>query len=332
MAVKVGDSWVSQEAYNYAKIRVDNAQTQGSGADSILDDLSKQYKDMNFSTNTQPFSSGGTNNIAISPSILRKMQEDPDARMEYEALIYDCVQVMKNEPLQHGEFTTVARGMIINADGTCGGWSISQCGKEKKKTYKKVDVKEQQERIKKQKEKKAEEEKAKKTDTYEKSDSTAPKATYSVTKMSAEDRARLVQQLKADEEARQQSLTNLVRNMLGKQAKAYGIAKGGDAMWKFIASGNYTVDAATKAQAQKDISEDGYWGVKQTSQRLFDFASALAGDDVEKMKEMQAAMHKGFKLATKSWGRKLPDISNATLDAANKLFDDYYASKGQITE
>lgn len=39
----------------------------------------------------------------------------------------------------------------------------------------------------------------------------------------------------------------------------------------FLASGNFTVDAATKAQAQADIAEDGYWGVSQTSQRLFDF-------------------------------------------------------------
>ncbi|MDE6025665.1 MAG: hypothetical protein K2G45_09440 [Lachnospiraceae bacterium] len=168
--------------------------------------------------------------------------------------------------------------------------------------------------------------------TYDKSNENAKKATYSVNKMSAEDRANLVSQLKADQEARQKSLTNLVQSMLGKQAKSYGIAEGGDAMWRFIASGNYTVDAATKAQAQKDISEDGYWGVKQTSQRLFDFASALAGDDVEKMKEMQKAMHKGFSQATKSWGRKLPDISHATIDAANKLFDDYYASKNQKVE
>lgn len=168
--------------------------------------------------------------------------------------------------------------------------------------------------------------------TYDKSNENTKKATYSVNKMSAEDRANLVSQLKADQEARQQSLINLVQNTIGKQAKAYGIAEGGDGMWRFIASGNYTVDAATKAQAQKDISEDGYWGVKQTSQRLFDFASALAGDDVEKMQEMQKAMQKGFKLATKSWGRELPDISKSTLDAANKLFDDYYASKKQKDE
>ena len=45
------------------------------------------------------------------------------------------------------------------------------------------------------------------------------------------------------------------------------------------------------------------------------------------MKEMQAAMEKGFKQATKTWGRELPEISRNTLNAANKLFEDYFASK-----
>lgn len=152
--------------------------------------------------------------------------------------------------------------------------------------------------------------------------------TYSANKMSAADRASLVEKLKADQEEKQRSLVNLVQKMLSKQAKTYGAAQGGDGMWRFIASGNYTVDAETKAQAQKDISEDGYWGVKQTSQRLFDFASALAGDDVDKMREMQKAMEKGFKQAKKSWGGELPGISGATYEAANALFDEYYKSKG----
>ena len=85
--------------------------------------------------------------------------------------------------------------------------------------------------------------------------------------------------------------------------------------------------APSKENRQEDISDDGYWGVKQTSQRLFDFASALAGDDEDKMREMQKAMEKGFKQATAAWGKDLPDISNKTLDAANKLFDEYYKSK-----
>lgn len=166
---------------------------------------------------------------------------------------------------------------------------------------------------------------------YDKSDKSSDtgKATYSVNKMSAEDRAALVKQLKADQESRQQQLTNIVKQMMGQQATTF--ATSDDSMWKFLAKGNYTVDAQTKAQAQKDISEDGYYGVKQTSERLFDFASALAGDDVEKMKKMQAAMQKGFQQATGAWGQKLPDICQKTLDAANKKFEEYYKSKQTST-
>lgn len=163
---------------------------------------------------------------------------------------------------------------------------------------------------------------------YEKSSSASKKATYSINQMSAEDRAALVQQLKQDQESRQQNLISIVRDMMNGQAKSYSQATGDDSIWRFLASGDFTVDAQTKAQAQADIAEDGYWGVKQTSQRLFDFASALAGDDVEQMKKMQAAMEKGFRQATAAWGKSLPDISKQTIEAANQLFADYYKSKG----
>ena len=165
--------------------------------------------------------------------------------------------------------------------------------------------------------------------TYEKG-STQPSATYSIKKMSKEERAALVNQLKADSEQRQNQFLDIVRKTISGQANAFGKANN-DSIWKTLASGNFTVDAATKAQAQKDIGEDGYWGVKQTSKRLFDFASALAGDDPEKMKKMQEAMEKGFKQATKAWDRSLPSISQDTLSAANKLFEDYYNSKGVQT-
>ena len=162
--------------------------------------------------------------------------------------------------------------------------------------------------------------------TYEKSsDSSSTKATYTINKMSEEDRTALVNQLKADQEARVSQLQSLVNEMLGKQATTYANAND---IWSILSSGDFTVDAATKAQAQADIAEDGYWGVAQTSQRMFDFAAALAGDDVDKMKEMQEAMMKGFEQATATWGKDLPEISQQTIEAANKLFEDYYASKG----
>ena len=173
---------------------------------------------------------------------------------------------------------------------------------------------------------KAEETKATENDgvVYEKGTQAEKKATYSINKMSAEDRAALVQQLKQDDLNRRSQLSTLVQKMFSGQA---GVAKLADL---FSPENLKNVSPAEIAQAKEDVSEDGYYGVKQTSQRLFDFASALAGDDVEKMKEMQAAMEKGYKNAEKAWGGKLPDICQETLDAANKLFDDYYASKSTV--
>ena len=143
---------------------------------------------------------------------------------------------------------------------------------------------------------------------YEKkSDDSSNKAAYEIAKKSPADRAAIVQQMKAAEEQQRSQLMAIVQKTLQGQVGAYGKATG-NSMWQQLAGGNIKVDAATRAQAQKDISEDGYYGVKQTSQRLFDFAAALAGDDVDKMKEMQKAMEKGFKQATKTWGRELPAI------------------------
>lgn len=139
--------------------------------------------------------------------------------------------------------------------------------------------------------------------------------------MSKEDRAALVQQLKDDQQARKTQFTDLVMNMMNKQGAAIGQA---DDIWKFLAKGDFTVDAKTKQDAQAAIADDGYWGVEQTSQRIFDFAMALSGGDVDKMKEMQAAFEKGFKAATKSWGQELPDISHRTRDAVNAKFENYF--------
>ena len=143
-------------------------------------------------------------------------------------------------------------------------------------------------------------------------------------KMSDSERASLVNSLKADLDNQMNRFTNMMVQTFQKQGIT--AAAGSDEFWRTIASGNFTVDAKTKAEAQAAISEDGYWGVSQTSQRIFDFAAAVAGDDVEKMKEMQAAVEKGFQQAGQTWGGDLPSICGDTHTAVGKLFDDYYAS------
>ena len=156
---------------------------------------------------------------------------------------------------------------------------------------------------------------------YEKSDNTSTKkATYEINKKSSSDRAAIVEQMKKAEDDNRQSLINMVREMMNTQSGKQKTADG------FSAFGGTVTEEARK-EAQEVISEDGYWGVKQTSQRLFDFASALAGDDVEKMKKMQDAMNKGINQAAAKLGG-LPSIGQQTQDAANNLFEEYYKSKG----
>lgn len=165
------------------------------------------------------------------------------------------------------------------------------------------------------------EEAAVKNDTgvvYEKSEATKTDSAKQTYKPNTE----LVAKLKADAEARIAQMQNLVEKLFTKQASTFGIASDGkDSMWKFLASGNFTVDAATKAQAQADIAEDGYWGVNQTSDRILDFAKALSGGDPDKMEEMKNAFIKGFKQATGAWGKDLPSISSQTYDAVMEKFD-----------
>ncbi|MCD8037632.1 MAG: hypothetical protein LUE96_00865 [Lachnospiraceae bacterium] len=137
-------------------------------------------------------------------------------------------------------------------------------------------------------------------------------AVYDKTTLSEDDRKTIVDQLKADLEKREAQLTSLVQDMLSKQTNAFGAANN---IWRFLASGNYTVDEETQKKAQEDISEDGYWGVEQTSDRIVSFATALAGNDADALEEMREAFLKGYEQAEDAWGGELPEISQKTYDA-----------------
>lgn len=152
---------------------------------------------------------------------------------------------------------------------------------------------------------------------YEKSLKTVENAgTYK--KTSGKTNTALIEKMKADTANRTNQLRSMVEQMMTKQGKKIGQA---DDIWSFLASGKYNVSPEVRAQAQKDIADDGYWGVEQTSDRIVEFAKALSGGDSEKADEMIAAFKKGFDQATKAWGKSLPDISSRTYDAVMKKFD-----------
>ena len=166
-----------------------------------------------------------------------------------------------------------------------------------------------------------------KTQETAKQDDTA--AIYDKTKLSEDDRKAIVAQLKADQEKRQAQLTDLVESMISKQTSVFGQATD---IWKFLAKGDFEVDEETKKKAQEDISEDGYWGVKQTSDRIISFATALSGNDMDALEEMKDAFIKGYKQAEKQWGGELPEISKKTYDAVMEKFDKLMNKKEDTTE
>ncbi|MBR5338028.1 MAG: hypothetical protein IK152_08580 [Lachnospiraceae bacterium] len=127
-----------------------------------------------------------------------------------------------------------------------------------------------------------------------------------------------VQQMLEEAESKTEQLRSLVEKMMGKQGLT--LAKADD-MWSFLANGDFTVDEETRAQAQKDIAEDGYWGAEATSERILSFAMALTGGDPDKIEDMKDAFIKGFKEATKAWGKELPELSQQTYDKVMEKFD-----------
>lgn len=89
-----------------------------------------------------------------------------------------------------------------------------------------------------------------------------------------------------------------------------------------------TISDMTPDEAKQLVSEEGYFGISQTSARLADFVLNGGGDDIEKLKAGREGIVRGFNEAEKLWGDKLPDISYETLDKALSKIDEKIASVG----
>lgn len=85
------------------------------------------------------------------------------------------------------------------------------------------------------------------------------------------------------------------------------------------------VSVSSSESAPKDnlTDENGYFGADKTSQRIVDFALALAGDDTEKLKAAKDGIIKGFEPLKSMFSGELPDLSQKTYDAAMQKMDRY---------
>ncbi len=148
-------------------------------------------------------------------------------------------------------------------------------------------------------------------------------ATDTTSTKSSKVNAETIEKLKADADAKLSQLKSIVEQLISKQSKASETASIWEQFKEGIMNGTIEVDEATAKQAQEDVSEDGYWGVKQTSERILDFAKALAGDDPAKAEQMREAITKGYESAADLWGGELPAISQQTYDAVMKGIDEW---------
>ncbi|WP_303852481.1 hypothetical protein [Seleniivibrio woodruffii] len=85
----------------------------------------------------------------------------------------------------------------------------------------------------------------------------------------------------------------------------------------------HTEISDSENNANSLLGEDGYFGVEKTSQRLFELAKALAGDDTEKLKEAKDAITKGYESVVGLFAESTPDITHETYDKTMEKMDGY---------
>jgi len=96
--------------------------------------------------------------------------------------------------------------------------------------------------------------------------------------------------------------------------------------------GDIDIDIAeiSPQEAQELIADDGYFGVEQTSDRIFQFAVGIAGGDPSRIDAIKEGIDKGFNQALDAFGGWLPDISYDTYDAVMEKLDNWVSEPENV--
>lgn len=81
-------------------------------------------------------------------------------------------------------------------------------------------------------------------------------------------------------------------------------------------------------EAKDLVSDDGFFGVTQTSNRSAGFVLAFAGDDLDLLQKGREGIVQGFKEAERMFGGQLPEISYKTQERTLALIDEKITSLG----
>ncbi|WP_172201235.1 hydrogenase-4 component G [Campylobacter sp. RM16188] len=88
------------------------------------------------------------------------------------------------------------------------------------------------------------------------------------------------------------------------------------------------ITSLNQDEAKALISEDGFFGITNTANRIADFVLNGAGDDLEMLKAGREGVVNGFKEAERLWGGNLPEISQQTIQKTLEKIDERIVKLG----
>ncbi|MGB6329778.1 MAG: hydrogenase-4 component G [Halarcobacter sp.] len=74
-------------------------------------------------------------------------------------------------------------------------------------------------------------------------------------------------------------------------------------------------------EAKNLVSEEGFFGITQTSSRVSSFVMDMSGDNIEALQGAREGIVQGFNQAEKMWGGTLPEISYETQKRTLEIVD-----------
>ncbi len=120
--------------------------------------------------------------------------------------------------------------------------------------------------------------------------------------------------LNTDEDGKYGMLQGLVANLLKEQGINTTVT---------IDDNEIDIASITPEEANALVADDGYFGVEQTSERIFQFAVGIAGGDPSRIEAIKEGVDRGFQEALDAFGGTLPDISYETYDAVMEKLDNW---------
>ncbi len=119
----------------------------------------------------------------------------------------------------------------------------------------------------------------------------------------------------------QNSLMNIINN-----TEVYDFLSGkeidGGFFLKSIGYDGKPITELSSDEAKDLVSDQGFFGVAETSKRVSSFVINLAGDNVEALHEVRRGVIQGFEEAEKMWGGTLPEISYQTQKETLTIIDE----------